>query len=294
MWTGVTQRFRTFHRDLILTPSQVAEGTTHHSSVRASLNRHYYGWSSETANSFLIGSWGKATQTRPPRDIDLYFTLPFEVYQRLQGTQGNRQSALLQEVKRVLQTTFPKTTLRGDGQVVVVAFDRMSVEVVPAFLLDNGQYWICDTHDGGRYVAADPRAEIAYIDAVDSLYCRNLRPLVVMMKAWQANCHVPIKSFWLELAAADYLAQCPWAMKDYFWYDWLARDFFAYLSGQANQFLVVPGTYEVIALGDEWKSRAETAYDRAVNACAYEYDDWIVPAGLEWQKIFGPQIPSGL
>ena len=52
-----------------------------------------------------------------------------------------------------------------------------------------------------------------------------------------------------------------------------------------------PGTYETIWLGDRWRSRAETAYGRADKACRYEMNDWIYPAGEEWQKIFGAQIP---
>ena len=294
MWAGVTSRFRTFHQNLRLTDSQISEGANHHAGVCKSLNGHYYGSSSASANSFLIGSWGKYTRTRPPRDIDLYFGLPYEVYQRFESAQGNKQSALLQEVRRVLQATYPNTNLRGDGQVVVVGFNRMSVEVVPAFVLQNGQYWICDTHDGGRYKTADPNAEINHISTINSNYSGNLRPLIMMMKAWQAQCDVPLKSFCIELVAADFLQQCPWGKNSYYWYDWIMRDFFAYLYGKATQHVFIPGTYEIIWLGDAWQSRTETAYNRAVKACDYEMKDWINLAGEQWQKIFGTQIPQSV
>lgn len=291
MWAGVTTRFRTFHQNLNLTEDQIGEGTHHHAGVRKSLNAHYYGWSSETANSFLIGSWGKYTRTRPPRDIDLYFVLPYAVYERYQTHDGNRQSALLQEVKRVLQATYPNTDLRGDGQVVVVGFNRMSVEVVPAFALQNGQYWICDTHAGGQYKTADPKAEMNHISTLNNGYSNNLRPLIMMIKAWQTYCNVPIKSFWIELVAADYLQQCRWGRCGYFWYDWIMRDFFVFLYGRTNTLVYVPGTNEPIFLGDAWKSRTESANSRALKACEYEHKDWIHLAGEEWQKIFGSQIP---
>ena len=77
----------------------------------------------------------------------------------------------------------------------------------------------------------------------------------------------------------------------YYYYDWIMRDFFAYLYHRANQYVCVPGTGELIALGDEWQSRSETAYHRAVNACEYEKADYVHAAGEEWQKIFGKQIP---
>jgi hypothetical protein len=54
---------------------------------------------------------------------------------------------------------------------------------------------------------------------------------------------------------------------------------------------VVPGTFEVISLGNAWQSRAESAYYRAVRACDHERDNRIEDAGEEWQKIFGLQIP---
>ena len=111
------------------------------------------------------------------------------------------------------------------------------------------------------------------------------------MKAWQNHCNVPLKSFHIELVAADFLRQYQWARSGFSYYDWIMRDFLGYLCGRANQYVLVPGTYETIWLGDRWRSRAETAYGRADKACRYEMNDWIYPAGEEWQKIFGAQIP---
>jgi len=290
-WIAVRQRFDQFHRNLLLTPLQQADGLTKCSGVVSCLNRYYYGTTSNLNNSFLVGSWGKSTVIRPPRDVDLYFVLPVAVYHRFQDYVWNRQSALLQEVKDVLSDTYPNTAMRGDGQVVVVRFETFSVEVVPAFLLTNGRYWICSTHDGGSYRETDPGAELRYIEAIDNTNNHNLRPLIRMLKAWQAYCSVPIKSFQLELLAADFLGQSPWRLHSFFWFDWITRDFFAYLYNRANSLIVVPGTLETIDLGNEWQSRAATAYSRAVKACGYEEYNQVEAAGEEWQNIFGLQIP---
>jgi len=291
MWIAVRQRFEQFHGQLALTPLQRHNGMTKRSGVVGCLNRHYYGLTSDTEHSFLIGSWGKDTAIRPPRDVDLYFLLPPHVYGRFQGHLWNRQSALLQEVKNVLSDTYPNTDMSGDGQVVLVRFETYNVEVVPAFELTNGRYWICNTRNGGSYKETNPWAEVSYIDAVDQANNRNLRPLIRMLKAWQGYCSVPIKSFQLELLAADFLGQSPWRLYDYFWFDWITRDFFAYLYHRANSFVMVPGTSETIDLGNEWQSRAETAYYRARKACEDEKINMVATAGEEWQKIFGLQIP---
>jgi hypothetical protein len=133
----------------------------------------------------MIGSWGKNTVVRPPRDVDLYFILPPSIYYKFNNYQLNRQSALLQEVKTVLSKKYPDTYIRGDGQVVVVHFDTYAVEVVPAFLLQNGRYWICDTHNGGSYNETDPEKEREYICRVEQTNNNNLRRLICMLKAWQ-------------------------------------------------------------------------------------------------------------
>lgn len=291
MWIAVTPRFRNFNSNLSLTDDQKEAGTRHHKGVRTALNANYYNLNSDTANSFLAGSWGKYTRIRPPGDIDLLFVLPFEVYSRFQSYEGNRQSSLLQEVKNVLLKSYPNTEMRGDGQVVIVGFNRMDVEVIPAFALENGQYYICDTNNGGRYKNTDPKAEIHNISNINKNCSDNLRKLIKMAKCWKDFCAVPLKSFHIELTMCDFLELNPWRNNSFYYYDWIIRDYFKYLSEKPNSFVVVPGTYEIISLGDKWHSKAVTAYNRSLNACTYEYNDEVQNAGIEWQKIFGDKIP---
>jgi hypothetical protein len=101
-WTAVRPRFQLFNANLTLTPVQQKDGMTKAGGVLASLKRHYYGEGSQAKAGILIGSWGKETAGRPPRDVDMYFELPTDVYYRFERHLGNRQSALLQEVKNIL------------------------------------------------------------------------------------------------------------------------------------------------------------------------------------------------
>jgi len=84
-WIAVRQRFEAFHDSIHLTSAQQLDGYTKRAGVVGCLNRYYYGSISDTDNSFFIGSWGKNTAVRPPRDVDVYFLLPPAVYQRFQG-----------------------------------------------------------------------------------------------------------------------------------------------------------------------------------------------------------------
>jgi hypothetical protein len=158
----VRRRFGQLLETLTITRTQREDGETKQAAVRACLNRWYWDHGSETANSMLIGSWGKDTRVRPSRDIDILFLLPSDVYWRFQSRSENRQSQLLQEVKYALGQTYSQTTLRGDGQVISVPFSSTPIEIVPGFRCTDGSVIICDANDGGKYKTSTAEAE-AYL-----------------------------------------------------------------------------------------------------------------------------------
>lgn len=292
MWIGVRQRFAAFAADLHLTNDQLSDGWTKHVNVGRSLQRAYYGNNDGDYHpGFMVGSWGKSTQVRPPNDLDAFFILPLAVKERLDQRVGNIQSALLQEVKDALLVTFPQTSMRGDGQVVSVAFNTLTVEIVPVFCSGVSQFTMPDTNNGGRWKVADPIAQIDYIETADKAMNGNVRSLSRMIKLWAREKDVPIKSFIVELMVAQYLPARGNGGYDAYWFDFYVRDFFIFLVGKANSFVTIPGTFEQYFLGDQWLSKAQSARDTALLACAYEYNDLVDAAGQEWQKIFGNRIP---
>ena len=291
MTRAVSKRFSTFLGNIALTPTQIASGRDRRERVVRVLNDNYWESQSKTQHSKFIGSWGKYTRVRPPRDVDILFELPDSVYHRFERRTGDRQSQLLQEVKTVLATTFTTTSIKGDGPVVKVPFASYNVELVPVFPLTDGQYWICMTDRGGYYKRADYDAESKLVKASNDTTKKNTRRLIRMMKRWQAYCSVPIKSFWIELIAMDFLNGWKHRDKSMVYYDWMVRDFLKHLEGKANSTVYAPGTYEAMNLGDTWLSKARMGRRRAEKACDNESEDPIT-AGGEWQKIFGTDIPK--
>jgi len=291
-WAYVRQRFEGFLKNLQITTDQADDGETKHKGVVAALNRTYWGHGNETLNRLLIGSWGKLTRVRPPRDVDLLFMPPVDVYHQFNQRTGNKQSQLLQHVAAALRATYPQTTIRGDGQVVVIGFNTYRIEVAPAFRAEGGGFLICDTNDGGRWKHVDAEGEIAALDAADRQFNGNVRKLARILKQWQRYCDVPIKSFQIEALVKELLPTKTYGGNHEFWFDWLVRDAFAHMIARANGGFWMPGcAAEWITLGDAWLSKAQTAYDRALKACEYEYDNYEALAGGEWQKIFGTMIP---
>jgi len=290
MWIGVKRRFDSFIANLNYTDVQENEGSRHALGVINVLNKYYYGSADINNTAFFAGSWLKKTKIRPTGDIDLYFKLPISVYHRYQIRAGNKQSSLLQEVKSLLLPAYPSTDIRGDGPVVAINFKSQNVELIPVFELTSGAYFLCNTRNGGSYITADPAAEYNIISSVDSECANNLIPLIKMMKCWKRNCNVPLKSFYIELIAVEFLRQYKYRKETAFYYDWMVRDFLVFLYNKADKCVVVPGTGELISLGDNWQSQVVTAYYRAEKACEYEYLDMIKLASEQWQLIFGNQI----
>lgn len=291
-WIAVERRFRDFHKALAPTTEQQQDVRKKTACIIECLNRAYRSINEDIDYGFQAGSWAKQTAIYPWSDVDLYFVLPPQVFDRFQAVDGNRQSRLLQEVRSVLLTKYPRTDIRGDGQVVVVDFDSQKFEVIPAFLLVRpNHYFICDTNRGGGYSETAPWDERDYIDRKDRENGYNVRPLSRMLKAWRYNCCVPIKAFQLEMMAAEFLEQSPWRFKSWFYYDWIVRDFFEYMPKCKDKFQVMPGTGVKVHTGSAWVSYANTARERAARAADLERYNLVAAAGVEWRKIFGTAIP---
>ncbi|MCE8519855.1 hypothetical protein KBY30_02565 [Ruegeria pomeroyi] len=291
-WLYVTRRFKALQANLALRSTAIEDANTKAQGVIKSLNRFFRGESS-IDHYVLAGSWGKHTAIHPPTDIDLCFALPVEIYHRFNAYSGNKQSQLLNHVKDVLTTTYPQTAIRQDGQVVVVGFNSITVEVVPSFLAVDRGLITCDTNNGGRWKQVDPLAEIGILDQSDKTLRGNHRKLVRIFKQWKRHCNVPIKSFHLEQLIGEALPSLSWGSHDEFWFDWIVRDVFAHMTSRAGGGFFMPGGInEWIDLGDAWKFKAESAHQRAFRACEYERENMNLLAGSEWQKIFGTMIPE--
>jgi hypothetical protein len=103
---------------------------------------------------------------------------------------------------------------------VKIPFLSFAVELVPAFKLDTGKYYIPITTNGGSYKTFDPDAESDYVKNSNTTTNENTRELIRMMKCWQSYCSVPLKSFYFEILAVEFLKQWSYAGKSRTYYDW--------------------------------------------------------------------------
>lgn len=135
-------------------------------TITKAVNKTFWDSSSETAHSRYVGSYGRGTAINTS-DLDVLIELPDEEYDHFTSLTGNGPSRLLQAVKDAILEAYPKTDVKGDGQVVVVKFsDGMKFEILPVFQhasiftgLWDGTYLYPDTHMGGNWMTTNPKAE---------------------------------------------------------------------------------------------------------------------------------------
>lgn len=258
------------------------------------INIDYWNSESTTSHSLYVGSYGRGTEIWTS-DIDIIVQLPYSTYKKYDDYTGNGQSALLQEVKSVLQKTYSTSHIKGDGQVVGINFsDGISFEIVPAFINSDGSYTYPDTHDGGSWKITDPKSEIDAMNARNNATNKNLKRLCRMARAWKEKCNVPMSGILIDTLAYKFIID--WAHKDksYLYYDYMSRDFFKYLKDldKDQDYWFAPGSQRRVWKTGNFQSKAKTAYENALSAIEYENNNKAYSAKQKWREIYGTKFPE--
>jgi Second Messenger Oligonucleotide or Dinucleotide Synthetase domain len=289
LWNHVIPHFNQFLRGIELSPEDRKDADSKAERIARSLFAKYYPSRLvfDPSCYLKVGSYGKDTACASDTDLDMLFIMPNDVYWRVEGLAGNRQSQLLQEVKNALFWTFPRTPIRADGPIIQAPFSSYHVEVLPAFQCDDGTFLTAHTANGGSWRSSNPAHEYRLLQTVDQPTMGKATHLTKMLKAWKHECNVEIKSISLEVLAVVFVDQWHNRHQTMYFYDWMMRDFFAFMLRYVNGWTRVPGTVEQIQLGDCWESKCRSAYGHALKACEFERLDYGYLAVEEWQKIFG-------
>lgn len=285
--------FKKLLKKLRLKDPQKKDAKTKVKSVCETLHAKYYpNHTYDGRTKFLVGSYGKHTNIRPPKDIDVIFKMPDDAFQRFDSLSGNKQSQLLQEVRVALKDKFSTTEkISAFGKVIVVGFSEgtHTVEVLPGWQLPSGAFRIPNTENGGSWEEWNPLAEEKNITD-SSKATGKTRSLIRILKSWTVTCSVPIKSFILEILVVDYLREQHQNQVNVL-YPELVLGFFKYLKGKRNGMVISSASGKAINLGDVWFSKAETAVIRAEKANEFEAKGKLRDASVEWKKVFGDDFP---
>lgn len=236
--------------------------------IAKKLNNHYYGSSGDTdSHMYIVGSVGRKTAIKGSSDLDLLFDLPDEVYKQYDNYESNGQSALLQDVKDVLLERYPNTDIGGDGQVVVIAFKKYTVELVPGFRQSDDKFKFPDTHVGGTWKYTEPLSEQAecYNCNVSSNgiyydFCHILR-------SWKNKIGFKIGGLLIDTLTYNFFKDNNWfsesSSSDYLQ---ILTDLFKYLKNQdhSQKYWFAMGSNQQVSNSDNgaFVAKAEKAYKK--------------------------------
>ena len=286
----VAKTFELFLSNLAI--NNRAEISQRYRSITKILNKAYWDTESETSHSLQVGSYGRGTAINGISDLDMIFELPWSVHSRIDDHEGNGQSALIQEVKNHIKSTYSRTDIRGDGQVVVIAFEGYFVEVVPAFTNSDGTYSYPDTHDGGSWKITKPREEIVAISELDKTSNGHLKDLCRMVRAWKNKTGTAMGGLLIDTLCYNFFKSHPdYSDRGYMYYDWLARDFFEYLSQTDNdqQFWLAFGSNQKVHKKGNFVRRAKKAYEKCKEAIEKQDNQSV---NNTWKEVFGRPFPA--
>lgn len=179
--------FKAFFDDLLM--KDITEYEDELSGVITKLNQHYYDINDGESNRLIVGSVGRGTAVDGCSDLDVIFKMPDEEFSRYDNREGDGQSDLLQDVKKILREKYPNTDIKGDGQAVVISFTNKpyTIDLVPVFEQADGSFKYPDTHDGGSWKITKPVEEQDACIIADSSTNHNFTRVCNALRVWKDN-----------------------------------------------------------------------------------------------------------
>lgn len=160
------------------------------------------------SNSFLTGSYGRHTKTRPLKDVDIFFVLDKEKEKKYL----NEPISLLADIKKCLDTSYGQSNVcigrRSVGiDLKISATDEdkiLSVDVVPAF--ESGSNYQIPDNVLKDWIRTDPQIHAEKATTANKAFDGEWKPMVKMIKKWNETHGKPVKpSFLLEVMALQIL-----------------------------------------------------------------------------------------
>ncbi|CAH2464926.1 MULTISPECIES: SMODS domain-containing nucleotidyltransferase [Bacillus cereus group] len=203
--------------------------------ITKKLNQSFWDLESDEEHAHKVGSLGRGTAIKGVSDLDMLFILPDAWYTQYNNHEGNGQSKLLQRVKEVIRETYPRTIVRGDGQVVVVSFSNYQIEVCPCFSENDGSFTYPDANSGGKWKKTDPIPEIRESLAMTEETGRHYCYLCNMLRAWKNETGFKFGGLLIDTLVYDFFEEYT-GYKECSFEDYLSvlKDLFAYLKNQSE------------------------------------------------------------
>lgn len=283
---GIADTFKTFVGNLAVDNGDTI--SARYGELTRALNQDFRGTDSRSANNLQVGSYGRWTAIKGISDLDMLYIVPATLWDTYKD---GGQSRLLKRACNAMRERYPNTKIYVDRLVVRVLYKNFHIEVQPVFAADDGGYTYPDTYNGGSWKYTNPRAEIRAIAEFDDQKNKNLRRLCKMARAWKNRHGMGMGGLLIDTLAHNFLKSTDaYDDRSYYYYDYMSRDFFRYLSDLPKQdYFMALGSGQRVKVKQNFQKSAGKAYELCLKAIDAEGTD---AQNDKWRKVFGRQFPA--
>ena len=199
MPVSVDAAFNELLPSLRATRTETAAARSHRISIEAKLITEF-----GLTAFFRSGSFGTGTSISGYSDVDYFAVIP-------RANLNADSGYALADIADALRDRFSTTpNIRVNGPAVRLPFgldgaqatEIVPVEAVGFTMLGYRQFKMHDGQSG--WMPSAPESHNAYVAEIDRHHNGGVKPLIRFLKAWRYARNVPIKSFYLEILAAEY------------------------------------------------------------------------------------------
>lgn len=283
---SIADTFKQFLSNLKVDNAQAI--SDRYGEITCALNKKFRDTESKAANTLQVGSYGRHTAIKGISDLDMLYIVPkgeWETYK------DGGQSKLLSDAAAAIRARYPKTTVRVDRLVVQAVYSNFTVEAQPVFEQDDGSFKYPDTYNGGAWKITKPREEIQAMSEFVADKNDNLRRLCKMARAWKNKHGVGIGGLLIDTLAYNFLkSTSDFDDKSYHYYDWMSRDFFAYIKDLPKQeYFAALGSGQRVKVKKNFQRKAKKAHELCLKAIEAEGND---NQNDKWRAVYGRLFPA--
>lgn len=288
----LADKFRIFISNLrIDNPQVISERCREISSI---LNLHYWDLKSDTRNLHYLGSYGRETAIKGLTNINVLFLLPYQVYQKYEKGPGNTQETLLNEIREVLNETYPDVFINEEKYLLLPFEDGMKIEIIPGFIGPRKNHIIYPDAQEEQWQTFNPIREIEVINEYNYKYGGKVRHLARMTRAWKMVHQVPIPGMLIDTLVMIFMDEWEGNQSSFSYYGKMVMDFMEYLAGLKNEQLhwYAKGSNRKIERQEDFGAPANIAYKKIKQALELEAKEESYNANKVWKQIFGRSFPD--
>jgi predicted nucleotidyltransferase len=184
-------------------------------SIKTRLKLHYR---AEINKQFVFGSYRRKTIL--PRFMDERSDVDYMV---VFSDPNFQPQTYLDRLRRFVEKRYPRTLIKQDHPVIRLDLNHIRFELVPA-IRARGSLWIpAKASSYESWIETDPNDFIINLTRKNQEHSNRIKPLVRLVKYWNASSGYPFESFELEKSvvecsyAGDFFTAPPSNLRDYFY-----------------------------------------------------------------------------